>query len=84
MPQAEIQIRRTVTITREEDVTVNVDIPQNILDDPDADFAVDDWVEGQLKIHNSALSAAVLGNWDLTDEYEDYEIDEVNCMEETG
>lgn len=77
MPQAEIEIRRTVTITREESVTVNVDIPQHILDDPDDDFALDDWVEGQLKIPNSDLSEAVQGNWDQGGDDDDYEIDEV-------
>ena len=77
MPQAEIEIRRTVTITREESVTVTVDVPQSIIDDEDDDCALDDWVEGELKNPNSNVSAAVRGNWDHTDEDEGIEIEEV-------
>lgn len=75
MPQ--IEIKRTVTVTREETVTVDVDVPQSILDNPDDHFGVDDWVEAQLKIPNSDLSEAVQGNWDQDIDDEDYDIDEV-------
>jgi hypothetical protein len=77
MAKTEIEIRRTVTITREESVTVTVDVPQDILDNPDDVFRLDDWVEAQLKITGSELLTATLGNWDQISEDEEIEIDEV-------
>lgn len=77
MAKAEIEIRRTVTITREESARVTVDVPQDILDDPDGDFGLHDWAEAELKITSSELAKATLSNWDHVDEDESSEIDEV-------
>lgn len=76
MPKTQIEILRTVTITRDESVEVEVNVPQDVLDDPDG---LCDWTEQQLKRESSELFKAVHDTgWDVADEDESEEIQEVN------
>lgn len=82
MPQTEIEIKRTVTITRDEEATITVDVPQDVLDGDHEGFELTDWVEGQMKIRNSEVSVAVSGNWVQDIDDEDYEIHEAVVVSE--
>jgi hypothetical protein len=74
MPKTEIEILRTVNVRREESITVTVDAPQYVLDDVDE---LHDWAEKQLENRDSELAKACENNWDVQDEDESVEIDEV-------
>jgi hypothetical protein len=82
MARTELEIRRTVTVETEEIVTVVVDVPQSILDNPDADFGLHDWVEGQLKVAGSDLAKQADDpmNGFVEDETVSWEIDEVSNL----
>lgn len=86
MPKVEIEILRTVTITRDESVTVEVNIPQRILDNEyDNPGELYDWVERELGKESSALRTATdAAGWDHTGTDEDTEYDEVNVLSEDG
>lgn len=75
MPRVELEIQRTVTIEREETITVEVDVPQDVLDE-EADFDLHDWVENNLKDDTSELAKTAV-DWECADEVESYEITDV-------
>lgn len=76
-----IEIKRTVTITREESIEVDVDIPDHILDDEADPDELADWVGAQMKIDDSQLSQATKASWDVLDEDPDYEIEDVTVLD---
>ena len=73
MPRTEIEIFRTVTVRREEKVAVAVKVPQHILDND----VLHEWVEEQFKNPDSELSKECQASWDVQDEDETVEIEEV-------
>lgn len=77
MAKVNLEILRTLEITREERVEVDVDVPADILADP---IKLDEWVEEQLDDAESELSQASVRNWEGSDEREDTTIDEVNVL----
>lgn len=77
MAKVKLEILRTLEITREERVEVDVDVPADILADP---IKLDEWVEEQLDDAESELSQASVRNWEGSDEREDTTIDEVNVL----
>jgi hypothetical protein len=81
MTTVEIEIKREVTITREESVTVEVDIPQEVLDDPDPDVLFD-WVEERMKspTGSEVSNAATAAGWENLNEDEDIEYTEVTHL----
>lgn len=77
MPKREIEILRTVTITREESVIIVVDVPKRVLKDEE----VFEWADVELKKEGTALrTLADAADWDLNDEDESEEIDEINDL----
>ena len=83
MAKVEIEIVRTVEITREEKVVLELDVPKDILDDPDGDFGLLDWVDTQMKITGSAArNAGDAAGWDIEDEDESIEYSEANNLSE--
>ena len=84
MPKVEIEIMRTVETRREETATLELDVPQDILDDPHGDFGLLDWVDAQMAITCSdARKAADSADWDITDEDDlSIEYNEANNLSE--
>ena len=83
MAKVEIEIFRTVEITREEKVVLELDVPQDILDDPHGDFGLLDWVDGQMKITGSAAcTAGDDAAWDIEDESVSIEYSEASNLSE--
>jgi hypothetical protein len=80
MPKTELEIKFDKTVNVTEVVKVEVDVPQSILDDPFADFGLQDWVDAQLQIPGSevAVETAKEENIEVEDETTSYEITEVN------
>lgn len=80
MPKVEVEILRTVTITREENVTVELNVPQQVLNDGDVVGWVDRLTEGsedKLSAKDKALRAAITGaEWEVSDEDESIEYNE--------
>lgn len=76
MPKTKIEISRQVEICRDEKVTVEVDVPAHILDDPDELF---DWVEGQMNstTGNELSNAVTAAGWDQEIPDENIEYTEV-------
>lgn len=74
MPKVNLEILRTMEITREERIEVEVDVPAKVLGDPDK---LHEWVEEQLGKVDSDLTQACVGNWEAADEDEDVTIDQV-------
>lgn len=75
--KANIEILRTVEITRDERIEVEVEVPDRLLAD-DAEFdALENWAEKELKKEDSELSKEVGGNWEVDDETESFSINEV-------
>lgn len=75
MPKVEVEIMRTVTITREESAVVELEVPKRVL----ADEEVDSWLaevmdkddDGTLTANDRAVYEAVNGaDWDASDEGE--------------
>ena len=82
MPKVNIEILRTVEITRDERIEVEVDVPAHLLGD-DAEFdALENWADVELKKTDSELTQACVGNWDTDDESESVEINEVINLDE--
>jgi hypothetical protein len=79
MPMAEIEILRTVEITRDESAILQLDVPQHILDDPDELY---DWVEEEMNKPDSEVRQAVDAVWETTDENESIEYNEVNNLDD--
>lgn len=77
MPKVRLEIKATRTITYEESVEVEADVPQLMLDNPDGDN-LHDWVEGQLKDPESALLAASNAvGWVKVEVDDEWELEEV-------
>lgn len=66
----EVEILRTVTITRDEAAVVEVDIPKSIPEEEREDWILDQLSEGHLKIGDE--------RFDVNDEQESTEYQEVN------
>lgn len=86
MPKVEIEIMRTVVITREEGAMVELDVPQAVLDDND----VLSWVaeimdkddDGTLTEQDREVYEAVTGaEWDVSDEGETAEYDDAYTVD---
>lgn len=77
MPKVEVEILRTVTITRDESCVVELDIPKSVL----KDGREADWVAEQGDIEDSPVARA-LGDaeWDATED-EDVEYDSVIVLD---
>lgn len=74
MPKVNLEILRTMEITREERIEVEVDVPDRVLGDP---VELHEWVEEQLDKVDSDLTQACVGNWEVADETENPSIDQV-------
>lgn len=74
MPQAEIEIMRTRTVTVEENCTVTVNVPKGVLDDADELYA---WVENKIG-SDPEFAALVTKEMAAESEDEEVEIHEVN------
>lgn len=76
MPKANIEIKRQVEITRDEAVTIEVDVPQHILDDPDELY---DWVKERMESAsgNEVSNEVTRLGWDHIDEDETIDYTEV-------
>lgn len=74
MPKVNLEILRTVEITRDERIEVEVEVPASILADPDK---LHEWVEEQLDKTDSDLTQASVNNWEVVDETENPSIDQV-------
>lgn len=85
MPKVEIEIMRTVTVTREESAVVELDVPKRVIDEGDVVSWVDDIMEKPYESMTSgetAVHAAVTGaEWDPSDEGEEIEYNEANVIE---
>lgn len=85
MPKVELEILRTVTITREESIIVEVDVPAEELGE-DGDLL--GWVDQQMdttvtEVSDSVLRAAIGEElWAVNDEDETYEYDDVTNFSE--
>jgi hypothetical protein len=79
MPKVNLEILRTVEITRDERIEVEVDVPGYILADSDALY---DWVEAGLEKTDSELTQATVGNWEIADESENISYDEVTRLDD--
>lgn len=84
MPKIEVEILRTVTITREENVTLELNVPKTVIDDGGELDWVDQVMEKQLhdmtpteKAAHRALTAA---EWDIADEDHSVQYDEANNL----
>ncbi len=82
MPEIEIEIQRTVTITREESVVVTVDVPTRVTDNEEVLDWVDDIMEKSVEsmtAKEKAVYETVTGAaWDPSDEDETIEYHEAN------
>lgn len=81
MPKVEVEILRTVTVTREEKAVVELDVPEEVL----ADEEIVDWIDqimekdddGSLTDEDRTVYAAVVGaDWNESDTDEETEYDE--------
>jgi hypothetical protein len=82
MPKINIEILRTVEITRDERIEVEVEVPAHLLGE-DAEFdALENWVDAELKKTDSELTRACVSSWDIDDESESVEINEVTNLDE--
>ena len=76
MPKIEVEIQRTVTVTREESATIELDVPQHILDGD-----LHDWFERRNGVATSAVHRAVAEvEWEVHDEDETIEYDSVTDL----
>lgn len=82
MPKVNIEILRTVEITRDERVEVEVEVPAHLLGDDAAFDALETWADEELKKEDSELTRATTGNWDTDDESESVTINEVVNLDE--
>lgn len=82
MPKVNIEILRTVEVTRDERIEVEVEVPAHLLGDNAAFDALESWVDEELKKEDSELTRATAGNWETDDETESVEINEVTNLDE--
>lgn len=82
MPKVEIEILRTVTVTRDENAVVELDVPKRVLDDGDVVSWLDEIMEkdaDSLTPKEKAVYEAVTGaEWDVADEQEEIVYNEAN------
>ncbi len=78
MPKVNVEILRTVTITREENVVVEMNIPKHILDEDDVLGWIDSKVEAQDKTVTELLDKA---EWETADEDESIEYNEATPLD---
>lgn len=86
MPKVEIEIMRTVTVTREESVVIELDVPKRVLDDEEVDSWVDNLMDrdddkaliGREKANYQAVKDA---EWDVNDEDESIQYDEAYAVQ---
>ena len=71
MPVVEIEILRTRTVTIEESGTLEVEVPQDVIDNGD----LHEWVE------NNVSGRDIDRVMEISDEDENIEIDEVNLLD---
>lgn len=77
MPKAEVEILRTVTITREESLVIELNIPKAVLEDGEEL----DWIDQQLEEWETATAKALkAAAWDVTDEDESHEYNEATNL----
>lgn len=81
MPKVNIEILRTVEVTRDERVEVEVEVPARLLGDDAAFDALENWVDEELK-KDGELLRATTGNWETDDETESFTINEVTNLDE--
>lgn len=80
MPKVDIEIIRTLTITREESVSVELDVPKRILDEEEVVSWIDEIMEkgeDSLTDEEKAVRKELTeADWDVTDEDEAAEYNE--------
>lgn len=82
MPKVNIEILRTVTVTRDENAVVELDVPKHILDDEEVLSWVDEIIDKEndgrsLTAKEKAVHAAVTGaDWEVADENDETEYNE--------
>ncbi len=78
MPKVNVEILRTVTITREENVVVELVVPKRVLDDED----VISWVDEQVEAQNATVTELLdKAEWDVADEDESIEYNEATALD---
>ncbi len=85
MPKVEIEILRTVTITREESAVVELNVPKRVLDDEEVLSWVDEIMDkdddGTLTATDKAVYETVTtAEWDPSDEDESIEYNEAYAV----
>lgn len=79
MPKIEVEIFRTVTVTREESLIIELNIPKAVLEDGEEL----DWIEQQLEDQESETATAKAlkaADWDVSDEDESIEYNEAHDL----
>ena len=80
MPKIEVEILRTVTVTREENVIAELDVPKRVLDDGDVVGWIDEIMEKNyesMSPKEKAVHAEITcAEWDVADEDESVEYNE--------
>lgn len=84
MPKVELEIMRTVTVTREESVIVEVDVPKRVLADGDETCWVIEQLDKNITPKDKSVLLKAIGemSWDVNDEDESFEIDDVTNLSE--
>lgn len=83
-PKIEIEILRTATITRDESLIVEVDVPEHVLEDG----VLEDWVDLQLDADRTPEDRSVVRKaigekeWDVNNKDECFEIQDVVNLSE--
>jgi hypothetical protein len=84
MPKIEVEILRTVTITREESATVELNVPKSVIDDGEELDWIDQIMEKRSEERKAGEKAVVKAladaDWDVNDEDESTEYDEANNL----
>lgn len=84
MPKIEVEILRTVTITREENTTLELNVPKSFIDDGEELDWIDQVMEKALQdmtpMEKAAHRALTTAEWDVADEDESIEYDEANNL----
>ncbi len=84
MPSIEVEILRTVTVTREENTTVELNVPKTVIDDGEELDWIDQVMEKDLRdmtpMEKAAHRALTGAEWDIADEDESVQYDEVNNL----
>lgn len=86
VPKVEVEILRTVTVTRSESAIVELGVPKSVLDNADVTSWVDEVMgksdDGTMTIKEKAVYEAVDGaEWYVNDEDESIEYDEAYAVD---